>query len=74
MSPVPGGSGPNAANQLRTALLLGVLMAGSFHLGRLSERRIWPCRLRPLAPLLEPLLAEPMPSTALCELLLQLPG
>ncbi|EDY38093.1 hypothetical protein CPCC7001_972 [Cyanobium sp. PCC 7001] len=59
---------------LRLRLLLLVLLLGSFQLGRLSERRIWPCRLRPLAALVEPWLQQDLPSAQLCELLLQLPG
>jgi hypothetical protein len=51
------------------ALLGVVLLLGSFQLGRLSERAIWPCRLRPVAPLL----GQPLPSPELCELLLRLP-
>ena len=54
-------------------VLLLVLLLGSFQLGRLSERAVWPCRLRPVAALVAPLLGQEMPSTELCELLLQLP-
>lgn len=58
----------------RTLLLLAVLLLGSFQAGRLAERLIWPCRLRPLAALVTPLLGQPMPSQHLCELLLTLPS
>jgi hypothetical protein len=54
-------------------VLLAVLLLGSFQLGRLSERAFWPCRLRPVAALVAPLLGQEMPSAQLCELLLQLP-
>jgi hypothetical protein len=54
-------------------VLLLVLLLGSFQLGRLSERAVWPCRLRPVASLVAPLLGQEMPSAQLCELLLQLP-
>ncbi|MFU8886684.1 MAG: hypothetical protein ACNA8O_14660 [Cyanobacteriota bacterium] len=54
-------------------LLLAVLLVGSFQLGRLSERAIWPCRLRPVAALVAPLLGQELPSPELCELLLKLP-
>jgi hypothetical protein len=54
-------------------VLLLVLLLGSFQLGRLSERAFWPCRLRPVASLVAPLLGQEMPSAQLCELLLQLP-
>ncbi|QNI71412.1 hypothetical protein [Cyanobium sp. NS01] len=59
---------------LRRRLLLAVLLLGSFQLGRSSERQIWPCRLRPLAALVEPLLQRELPSEQLCDLLLRLPG
>ena len=58
----------------RTLLLLSVLLLGSFQAGRLAERAIWPCRLRPFAALLAPLLGQAMPSPQLCEVLLQLPS
>ena len=58
----------------RTWLLLAVLLLGSFQAGRLTERLIWPCRLRPLAALVAPLLGQPMASQQLCELLLQVPS
>jgi len=54
-------------------LLVVVLAGGSFQLGRLSERAVWPCRLRPLAKLVAPLLGQEMPSRELCELLQQIP-
>jgi hypothetical protein len=55
-------------------LLAGVLLLGSFQLGRLSEREKLPCRLRPLAPLVEPLLGRRLPSPQLCDLLQRLPS
>ena len=57
---------------LQRSLLVVVLAGGSFQLGRLSER-VWPCRLRPVAKLVAPLLGQEMPSRELCELLLQIP-
>ena len=54
-------------------VLLAVLLLGSFQLGRLSERAFWPCRLRPVAALVAPLLGQEMPSAELCELLLRIP-
>jgi hypothetical protein len=58
---------------LQRSLLVVVLAGGSFQLGRLSERAVWPCRLRPVAKLVSPLLGQEMPSRELCELLLQIP-
>ncbi len=58
----------------RTWLLLAVLLLGSFQAGRLAERLILPCRLRPLAALVAPLLGQPLPSHHLCELLLLVPS
>ena len=58
---------------LQRSLLVVVLAGGSFQLGRLSERAVWPCRLRPVAKLVAPLLGKEMPSRELCELLLQIP-
>ena len=58
---------------LQRSLLLLVLAGGSFQLGRLSERAVWPCRLRPVASLVASLLGQEMPSRELCELLLQIP-
>ena len=58
---------------LQRSLLVLVLAGGSFQLGRLSERAVWPCRLRPVASLVAPLVGQEMPSAELCELLLQLP-
>lgn len=60
--------------RLRRGLLLLVLLLGSFQSGRLSERWIWPCRLRPLAAPLAPLLGQELPDASLCRLLLSLPG
>ena len=58
---------------LQRTLLVAVLAGGSFQLGRLSERAVWPCRLRPVAALVAPLLGQEMPSGEVCELLLQIP-
>ncbi|MFZ0407398.1 MAG: hypothetical protein WAM11_04715 [Cyanobium sp.] len=51
-----------------------VLLLGSFQAGRLAERATWPCRLRPVAALVAPLLGQAMPSAQLCELLLLVPS
>ncbi len=59
---------------MRRTLLALVLIAGSFQAGRITERAIWPCRLRPLAALVAPLLGQELPSPQLCELMLSLPG
>jgi hypothetical protein len=64
---------PRQREQMRLLLLAAVLLLGSFQLGRLSERAYWPCRLRPLAPLVEPLLGRKLPSSQLCALLKRLP-
>ncbi|WP_259721773.1 hypothetical protein [Synechococcus sp. CS-1328] len=58
---------------LRRSLLMAVLILGSFQVGRLSERAVWPCRLRPVAALVAPLIGQSIPSPQLCELLLQIP-
>ncbi|WP_254928372.1 hypothetical protein [Cyanobium sp. T1B-Tous] len=58
---------------LQRTLLVVVLAGGSFQLGRLSERAVWPCRLRPVARLVAPLLGQQMPSRELCDLLLKIP-
>lgn len=58
---------------LQRSLLVLVLVGGSFQLGRLSERAVWPCRLRPVARLVAPLLGQQMPSRELCDLLLKIP-
>jgi hypothetical protein len=58
---------------LQRSLLVLVLAGGSFQLGRLSERAVWPCRLRPVARLVAPLLGQQMPSRELCDLLLKIP-
>jgi hypothetical protein len=57
---------------VKRTLLVAVLVLGSFQAGRLSERAIWPCRLRPVAMLVAPLLGQEMPSGQLCELLLRI--
>lgn len=59
--------------RLQRTLLVVVLAGGSFQLGRLSERAVWPCRLRPVARLVAPLLGQQMPSRELCDLLLKIP-
>ena len=59
---------------LKRRLLVLVLLLGSFQAGRLTERAQWPCRLRPLAALVAPLIGQTMPAPQLCELLLRLPG
>ncbi|MEB3327021.1 MAG: hypothetical protein VKI39_04855 [Synechococcus sp.] len=59
---------------IRRGLLLMVIAGGSFQLGRLSERAVWPCRLRPAAALLAPLLGQQMPSRQACDLLLKIPS
>lgn len=59
---------------MKRTLLVGVLVVGGFQAGRLTERAIWPCRLRPLAALVAPLLGQELPSPELCELLLKLPN
>lgn len=58
---------------LKRSLLLITLVAGSFQLGRLSERAVMPCRMRPLASLVAPLLGKQMPSPEVCDLLLKIP-
>jgi hypothetical protein len=58
---------------LQRGLLVLVLAVGSFQLGRLSERAVWPCRLRPAAQLVAPLFGKQMPSRELCDLLLRIP-
>jgi hypothetical protein len=59
---------------MKSTLLVLLLLAGAFQAGRLTERAIWPCRLRPLAALVAPLLSQPLPSRQLCELMLRLPS
>lgn len=59
---------------MKRTLLVGVLVVGGFQAGRLTERAIWPCRLRPLAALVAPLLGQELPSPELCELMLKLPN
>ena len=50
------------------------MLAGAFQAGRLTERAIWPCRLRPIAALVAPLLGQNLPSPQLCDLMLKLPS
>ena len=58
---------------MRRQLLSAVLLVGCFQAGRVAERAIWPCRLRPAASLVKPLLGQELPSPELCDLLLKLP-
>ena len=57
---------------MKRTLLVAVLVVGAFQAGRLTERAIWPSRLRPLAALVAPLLGQELPSPQLCELMLKL--
>lgn len=59
---------------IKRILLLLVVAAGSFQGGRLAERAVGPCRMRPIASLLAPLLGQKMPSPQLCDLILKLPS
>jgi hypothetical protein len=59
---------------VKRSLVLVVLLVGSFQAGRLTERAIWPCRLRPIASLVAPLLGQELPSAELCQLMLSLPS
>ena len=56
---------------MKLALQRGLLL---LVLGRLSERAVWPCRLRPVAALVAPLLGQQMPSRQACDLLLKIPS
>ncbi|MCS5698662.1 hypothetical protein NZK32_06360 [Cyanobium sp. FGCU-52] len=56
------------------ALLVLLLVAGSFQLGRLTERAQWPCRFHSVAGVLAPLLGQPLPGRALCDWLLRIPS
>lgn len=58
---------------MKRTLLLIALLLGSFQLGRLSERATMPCRMRPVAKLLAPLMGKEMPSKEVCELILKVP-
>ena len=51
-----------------------LLLAGSFQIGRLTELALWPCRLRPVAALVAPLLGQTMPSEQVCDLIQLLPS
>jgi hypothetical protein len=64
---------PPSTRSPRQALLAAVLLLGAFQLGRLSERAYWPCRLRPVASLVAPLLGQELPSAQLCDLLMRIP-
>jgi hypothetical protein len=46
----------------------------SFQGGRLVESAVAPCKLRPLAALVAPLLGKQMPSQQVCDLILKLPS
>ncbi|MFM7548658.1 MAG: hypothetical protein ACKO6F_09675 [Cyanobium sp.] len=59
---------------MKRFLVLLLVALVSYQAGRLSERAIWPCRLRPVASLLEPLLGRPLPGRELCDLLLKIPS
>ena len=59
--------------QLKRTLLTLVVLAGTFQAGRIAERNLWPCRLRPVAALVAPLLGQELPSPELCELLERIP-
>lgn len=59
---------------MKRTLLVVVLLAGSFQAGRLTERAIWPCRLRPVTALVAPLLGQTMPSEQVCDLIQRLPS
>jgi hypothetical protein len=58
---------------VKRGLLVAALLLGSFQLGRLSERAVLPCRLRPLAGLVAPLLGREIPSREVCDLILRIP-
>jgi hypothetical protein len=59
---------------IKRILLVVVVAAGSFQGGRLTERAVGPCRIRPVAALLAPLIGQKMPSPQLCDLMLKLPS
>lgn len=59
---------------MKRTLLVVLLLAGSFQIGRLTERALWPCRLRPVAALVAPLLGQTMPSEQVCDLIQLLPS
>ena len=54
-------------NKAPRVVLLAVLLLGSFQLGRLSERAFWPCRLRPVAALVAPIVALNVPAAQLTQ-------
>ena len=54
---------------LKTTLLGAVVFLGGFQAGRLAERASFPCRIRPVARLVAPLLGQQMPNKELCELI-----
>ena len=57
----------------RNALLAAVVLLGTFQAGRMAERWVWPCRLRPFASLVGPLLGQEVPDAELCALIERLP-
>ena len=57
----------------RSALLAAVVLLGTFQAGRMAERWIWPCRLRPVASLVGPLVGLEVPDAELCALIERLP-
>ncbi len=59
---------------MKRFLVMLLLALVSYQAGRLSERAVWPCRLRPVAALLEPLLGQPLPGRELCDLLMKIPS
>jgi hypothetical protein len=59
---------------IKRILLVVVVAAGCFQGGRLTERAVGPCRIRPVAALLAPLIGQKMPSPQLCDLMLKLPS
>ena len=57
----------------RLAVLL-LLVVLAFQGGRLVESAVAPCKLRPIAALVAPLLGKEMPSQQVCDLILKLPS
>ena len=62
---------PPSMKRLAVNLLVAVL---AFQGGRLVESAVAPCKLRPLAALVAPLLGKQMPSQEVCDLILKLPS
>ena len=69
----PRGKSHSATAMRRLALTLLVAVL-SFQGGRLVESAVAPCKLRPLAALVAPLLGKQMPSQQVCDLILKLPS